>query len=248
MDECVNVATRDLHLDGVELSWHDSFRRPHCTREDFEALASRPGRGDAVLSAHVWDNIMQGDAAQAGDSLLRWLALCEKTDVNNIVIHGGAWPDQKEGIARAHRVFESVLPAFEREHVVLNLENHYPYEYKNCQELFSQPWEFLQVLKLDSPSLRFCFDTGHGNMNRNTPELLEALAPWLNYVHFADNHGVDDDHVAYGKGTVDWQDLFARLGAIPATQVCCIEFPVDEDKEPLRACVAEIRRRWPVDQ
>ena len=38
MDDCLTKATREFGLDGVELSWHDSFRRPHCTAEDLEVL------------------------------------------------------------------------------------------------------------------------------------------------------------------------------------------------------------------
>ena len=141
-------------------------------------------------------------------------------------------------------MLESVLPAFERAKVVLNLENHYAYDYRNCRELFSEPWEFLEVLTLDSPSLKFCFDTGHGNMTRNSDELLTALAPWLNYVHLADNHGVDDDHVPYRQGTVAWDDVFARLVTLGYDQRLCVEFPVHDDRAPFHACIAEIRRRW----
>lgn len=196
-------------------------------------------------SAHIWENLAELDTAPAADALLKWLARCGPTGVRNIVIHGGSHPDQKEGIARVRRVSERVLPAFERADVVLNLENHYAFGHRNCHELFSEPWEFLEVLTLDSPSLQFCFDTGHGNMTRNTAALLGTLAPWLNYVHLADNRGVDDDHVGYGRGTVAWSEVVTQLAAIGYNRVLCVEFPVREDREPLLACLAEIRRRWP---
>ncbi|MBI5092612.1 MAG: sugar phosphate isomerase/epimerase [Candidatus Hydrogenedentes bacterium] len=242
MGECLRVATGELGLDGVELSWHESSCRPHCTQEDLAALTTSSGRSGVALSAHIWDNIAEADHAAVTGSLLGWLKLCRKTGTTDLIIHGGSYGNQKEGIDRARRVFESVLPAFERAHVTLNLENHYAYDYHGCRELFSEPWEFLEVLALDSPSLKFCFDTGHGNMTRNTGELLESLAPWLNYVHMADNRGVDDDHLAYGQGTVAWEDVFARLRSMKFDGVMCVEFPVHEDREPFKACVAEIRR------
>ena len=246
MAECLETAACELQLDGVEFSWHANYSRPHCTREDLEALAALRGRHAMHLSAHLWEDLAALDTVPAADSLLHWLGLCGATGVTDFVIHGGAFANQGEGIARVRRVFEGVLPAFEKAGVVLNLENHYPFTYRDCHELFSTPEEFLQVLNLNSPSLQFCFDTGHGNMSRNTPALLETLAPWLNYVHLADNMGIDDNHLAYAQGTVDWAGIFSRLVTSGYHQRLCIEYPVREDRAPFHACVAEIQRLWPV--
>lgn len=240
ISDCLRTATDDFGLDGVELSWHETFSRPHCTQADLAALACSE-RASAARSAHIWENIAEAPDSLVSSSLLRWLAWCQQTDTTDLIIHGGSYGNQREGIARAKRVFESVLPAFERARVTLNLENHYAYTYRGCNELFSEPWEFLEVLTLDSPSLKFCFDTGHGNMTRNSAELLEALAPWLNYVHLADNHGVDDDHLAYGEGTVAWDDIFTRLRALRFDGVVCVEFPVRSDRAPFDACMAKVR-------
>lgn len=141
-------------------------------------------------------------------------------------------------------VFASVLGNFERAGVRLNLENHYAYDYRGREELFSEPWEFKEVLSLDSPSLGLCFDTGHGNMTGNSEALLRELAPWANYVHLADNHGIDDDHLGFRQGSVDWDSVFDTLGDIGFDGTFCVEFPVREDMRPFRTCVAEIRRRW----
>ncbi len=244
MNDCLMKATRELGLDGVELSWHESFCRPHCTAKDMDDLASRRENHDSPLSAHIWNNLAESDPPRARGDLLNWLKFCDSTGVKNLVIHGGSYADQKEGIARTRRVLESVLSEFERKRVVLNLENHYAYHYRNCRELFSDPWEFEKVLTLNSPSLKCCFDTGHGNMTGNTPELLDALAPWLNYIHLADNGGLDDDHTPYQQGTVAWDDVFARLRHISFNGVFCIEFPVGEDRTPFLTCVKEIRDRW----
>jgi sugar phosphate isomerase/epimerase len=242
MAECLDIATGELRLDGVEVSWHESFERPHCTLEDMDALASDDS--GTMLSAHIWDNLAEMHPADAEASLLRWLDECQRTGVSDLVVHGGSYADQREGLARTRRVFERVLPAFEHASVVLNLENHYAYDYRDCRELFSEPWEFLEVLSLDSPSLRLCFDTGHGNMTRNSGDLLDALAPWLHYVHLADNRGVDDDHLAYGMGTVAWDDVFTRIRAHDYDGALCVEFPVRDDRAPFHACMADIRRRW----
>lgn len=238
---CLAVAERDMGLDGVELSWHESFSRPHCTAQDIDLLASLRDEHSMLLSAHIWNNLAESDPVKARGDLLRWLQVCGRTNVMNIVIHGGSFEDQKESVARTRRVLEDVLPEFERKGVVLNLENHYAYDYRNCRELFSASWEFVEVLTLDSPSLKMCFDTGHGNMTGTTTDLLETLAPWLNYVHLADNHGVDDDHTPYGQGTVVWADIFRDLRRLGFNGTYCVEFPVYHDRAPFNACIEAIR-------
>jgi sugar phosphate isomerase/epimerase len=245
MGQCLARATREFGLDGVELSWHESFCRPHCTLADLDTLAALRSQHDARLSAHIWSNLAEVPPAAAQEDLLRWLHRCEQTDVRDLIVHGGSYPDRKEGIRRTRHVLERVLPEFERRRITLNVENHYAFEYRDCHELFSQPWEFAEILDLGSPSLKCCFDTGHGNMTGNTGELLDALAPWVNYVHLADNHDNADDHVAYGRGTVAWQEVFERLKQNAFDGVFCIEFPVREDRSPLDACVERIRKQWP---
>ncbi len=244
MDECLARAISEFGLDGVELSWDESFTRPHCTREDLDRLAALRGHHGARLSAHIWSNLAESDPAAALDALLNWLRLCDRTGVGDLVIHGGSYADRTEGIARTRRVLERALPSFERQRVVLNLENHYAYDYRDGRELFSEPWEFREVLALDSPALKFCFDTGHGNMTGNSATLLDELAPWLHYIHLADNRGRDDDHLPYGQGTVAWQTVFAQLRKLAFDGVFCVEYPVREDSAPFQACVREIRAQF----
>lgn len=243
MDECLDRAVREFGLNGVELSWDASFVRPHCTRDDLGRLAALRKRHPAspALAAHIWDNLAECEPTKAVAALREWLRLCGSTGVNRLVIHGGSFANRKEGVARARRVLEKTLPSFEREGVSLNLENHYAYDYRACRELFSEPWEFQAVLSLDSPSLKVCFDTGHGNMTGNSAGLLDALAPWLGYIHLSDNHGVDDEHLPYGRGTVAWPSLFMRLRRLAFDGVFCVEFPVREDLGPLFACARDIR-------
>jgi sugar phosphate isomerase/epimerase len=242
MAECLHRAKDELGLDGVELSLHTSFARPHCTREDLDVLASLRQRHELALSAHIWNDLPRSDSA--AEELLGWLPVCAKTGVGHLILHGGSHSDQREGIARVRRVLETVLPAFERAGVVLHLENHYAYDYHGCQELFSEPWEFFEVFSLDSPSLRCCFDTGHAHMTRNVDELLHALRPWLDYVHLADNRGIDDDHLMYRQGTVNWDGILAQLRDANFDGVFCVEYPVRENREPFNRCKEDIRRLW----
>jgi sugar phosphate isomerase/epimerase len=240
MVDCLRRAQLEYALDGVELSWHDSFSRPHCTPADFDTLETLTAP-KAVLFAHIWENLAGLERDRAVAMLLHWLEICRRTGATGVVCHGGSHPDRRQGIVRVRRILEAVLPRFEQARVTLHIENHYAYDYQGCQELFSEPWEFLEVFALNSPSLAFCFDAGHAHMTRNAGPLVRELAPWLRHIHLADNHGVYDDHCPFGQGTVDWSHTLGLLREVRFDGTCCIEFPVGEDRRPLDRCVRSLK-------
>ena len=242
LPHCFQRVREEFGLDGVELSWHTGYARPHCTEADLDQLAEHgPGSG-LELGAHIWENLAQMGPGPAEEALRHWLAVAARTGVRSLVIHGGSYADQREGIARTRSILESVLPEYEAAGVVLTLENHYAFDYRDCHELFSEVWEFREVLSLDSPSLRFCFDTGHAHMTGNIDELLGELGPYLHHVHLADNFGEHDDHVMYGHGTVPFEHILRTLEAQGYAGTYCVEFPVRDDLGPFRECVARLRR------
>lgn len=241
MDECFKRAHDEFGIDGVELSFHESFSRPHCTKEDISAIRKANEQYGLLLYAHIWEDIAQLGPEKATDALRYWSGICAQTGVHGMVIHGGSYPDQKEGIARTRQTLERVLPGLEKTGLVLYLENHYAYDYKNCQELFSEVWEFEQVLSLDSPSLRFCFDTGHGNLTGNSEDLLINLQSYLSHIHIADNHGVNDDHCLYKEGNIKWNLLWKMFENINFNGTFCMEFPVRDNLKPFQQCMEDIK-------
>ena len=245
IEECFDRTASELGLDGVELSLHESYERPHCTRPDLAAVSASRHKYGITPYAHIWDDLARLGPEAGAERLLHWLAVCGAAGIEGLVIHGGSCPDQREGIERIARILQQVTPRFESDGIVLNLENHYAWDYQDCHELFSEPWEFLELFRsVNSPALRFCFDTGHGNMTRNSSALLRELAPWLGYVHLAGNHGVHDDHCGYKEGTVDWDGIFTVLQEIGYDGTFCVEFPVREDTAPFERCMRDIRRLW----
>lgn len=236
IDECLARVREDFRLDGLELSFHEKFSRPHCTKEDLAAL-DPAATADLVLYAHIWENIASPDEEAACRQLDSWRKLASEKGIRGLVIHGGSCPDRRKGLMRTARVLERVRGLFERSRVALFLENHYAYDYRGCQELFSTVEEFKTLFeRVRSPALRFCFDTGHAHMTGNGARLLDGLAPWLAYVHLADNHGEDDDHCAYGEGTVPWREYFDILARHGFDGTMCVEFPVRENRAPFDAC------------
>ncbi len=243
LEHCFQRVREEFQLDGVELSWHDGCARPHCTRADLELLARLGPASGLELGAHLWEDLARLGPGPAEQSLLRWLDQAVATGTSTLVIHGGSYDDQREGLARTRGILEGVLPQYEAAGVVLALENHYAFDYRDCHELFSEVWEFREVLSLDSPSLRFCFDTGHAHMTANSDSLLGELGPWLHHVHLADNCGQLDDHLMYGRGTVPFERIFATIEAQRYAGTWCVEFPVRDDLAPFEACRRRLRAR-----
>ncbi|MBN2449282.1 MAG: sugar phosphate isomerase/epimerase [Lentisphaeria bacterium] len=244
MDECLGRAREGLGLDGVELSWHASFSRPHCTAGDLDDLRAVRSAHGLRLSAHIWENPAQLGPEATGEALRRWLEHAAATGVETLVMHGGSWYDRNEGLDRTREALEGILPDLAATGVVLCVENHYPYEYRGMGELFSEPWEFQRILGEDFPGIAFCLDTGHAHMARNGTLLIRELRAFLRYVHIADNHGAHDDHCPYRQGTVPWDEILPALREIGFDGTFCIEFPVREDIAPLRACLDDLRRRF----
>jgi sugar phosphate isomerase/epimerase len=62
----------------------------------------------------------------------------------------------------------------------------------------------------------FCLDTGHQAAFSTTPlgQWVESLAPFLAQLHLHDNFGNWDDHLALGRGSIDFESLFRTLKKI----------------------------------
>ena len=245
MDECFARARNEFGLDGVELSWHYDFARPHGITDDFEAIRPAKDKYGAVVSAHLWEDLPQLGPRKGQEAIHRWLDICRSTGAEALVIHGGTYPDRKGGLERIRQVLEKSVGRLEKDGVVLHLENHYAYDYRNGHELLSEPWEFLEIFeKIDSPSLRICFDTGHAHMTENTESLLAELSAWIAYIHMVDNNGPDDDHTGYGLGAVDWETVFAALRRVGFDGTVCVEFEVREDHKPFRRFMRDLKARF----
>jgi sugar phosphate isomerase/epimerase len=79
-----------------------------------------------------------------------------------------------------------------------------------------QPEELLVLFERLAPNqVGFCFDTGHMAAFSRAPieRWLTVLGPYIQQCHLHDNQGMSDDHIALGKGTIDFKVLFDYLKA-----------------------------------
>ena len=115
----------------------------------------------------------------------------------------GSWENVK-------RAVEKLLPAAEKNDIVLALENGSETP-EDLQKMIDLADDF------DSPFVGFCFDTGHANCygERNVEKLLAQMAKRIAVLHLHDNYGTFDDHNPPGGGNIDWQTLVPQLKALP---------------------------------
>jgi sugar phosphate isomerase/epimerase len=79
--------------------------------------------------------------------------------------------------------------------------------------------------EIDSPQLRFCFDTGHHHVFSKAPlpVWLGSLGRYLVEVHLHDNHKEMDEHLPVGEGGFDFDGFFNLLSQLKVNPIYTIE-------------------------
>lgn len=90
-----------------------------------------------------------------------------------------------------------------------------------------------------------CLDSGHqavfGNVSLDT--WISTLGPCLGQLHLHDNHGKQDEHLAMGQGTIDFQRLLDLVKTFSSTRpVITLEPHKEEDLLPSLKYLEKI---WP---
>ena len=78
----------------------------------------------------------------------------------------------------------------------------------------AQPEDLRPLLgSLDAGRAGFCLDTGHQSAfgRRDLGDWLDILGPYLGQIHLHDNLGERDEHLALGRGGIDFKKLFNGL-------------------------------------
>lgn len=118
----------------------------------------------------------------------------------------------------------------------LALENVFEGYPEELKDLFSA---------LSQEKVGFCLDVGHQSAFSFAPleRWLDVLGPFIAHLHLHDNMGRSDDHLAIGKGKIDFSILFSWLKtSCPTRPVVTLEPHVRED---LDISLAALERLWP---
>ncbi len=144
------------------------------------------------------------------DEIKRALEAAEHLPFRNLVVHLGEQMDgwSPRTIEFAQTALEH-LGAFARPlGVRLLVEN-----------LLSEPTTpehlklILEMGHLDNVGV--CLDLGHAHITVGVREAIATLGSRIASVHVHDNHGMRDEHLWPGDGTIDWPAAIAALKSLP---------------------------------
>lgn len=86
---------------------------------------------------------------------------------------------------------------------------------------------------VETDSLRFCLDVSHTSIysTLGLARWWDALSPRLRAVHLNDTDSFSDEHLAIGRGTLDFADVFRRVAALPHEPLVILEMALDRALE-----------------
>src|SRR5580698_144850 len=180
-------------------------------------------------------NVLHPDKARridAMDEVKRALEAAEHIPFRNLVVHLGERDD-----AWSQRTIEFALTALEHLGafarplgVRLLVEN-----------LLSEattPEHLVLILEMGHlANVGVCLDLGHAHITVGTVEAIATLGERIASVHVHDNHGLKDEHLWPGDGTIDWPATVKGLKALasPPATVLEISYSLAEPQAELPA-------------
>jgi len=125
------------------------------------------------------------------------LIFCEKHQIPRMVTHLATGkrlpPDSKRGL----QLISDLVSKAETLGVTIAIENTESPEY--LEYIFSD---------IQSPNLGFCYDSSHDFLpGQSKGGILERWGDLLLTTHLSDNHGINDEHLLPGMGTIDWPTI-----------------------------------------
>ena len=79
----------------------------------------------------------------------------------------------------------------------------------------------LQTSHLDQVGV--CLDLGHAHMTVGVADAVATFGDRVVSVHIHDNHGLKDEHLWPGDGTIEWPTTIAALTTLPAQPAAVLE-------------------------
>lgn len=144
-------------------------------------------------------------------------ALAESLGAENVVFHSSCFPFLRGAYISqwAERCAEFYRTLTERYSLSILIEN--------SMDTDPEPLNRLMELVV-SERIGVCLDIGHANYSRAPIERwFEALQGHIRYLHLSDNHGLFDDHLPLGCGSVDWKQVSSFCRQAGTVEVMTLE-------------------------
>jgi sugar phosphate isomerase/epimerase len=75
----------------------------------------------------------------------------------------------------------------------------------------NSPEDFHRFYKETSLPIGIVLDVGHAHLENQVQPFFDQLADKIVHIHVSDNHGVNDDHLGIGYGTIDYGLVAKKL-------------------------------------
>ena len=144
---------------------------------------------------------------------LRSIEICQMLGIKNTVVHNGCKPGitKEEWFVQNKKFYEKLFPTMERCGVNVLCENSTK---SNMGEQYfintgKDMREFIEYV--DHPLIHGCWDTGHANCEGSQYDEIMALGEELFAIHYNDNHGTKDDHIAPFLGRLNHDEVIKAL-------------------------------------
>ena len=220
-EECI----RELHRAGfryIDLSMysftHDCAYMQENWREEVLKIKSlADSLGMQFVQAHSQGgNPLSEDKAHVEFLLaatIRSIEICQLLGIKSTVVHSGWGPgvSKEEWFEKNKQFYEKLFPAMERCGVNVLCENSTK---ANMQGMYyintgKDMREFIKYV--NHPQIHGCWDTGHANCEGAQYEEIMAIGDELYAIHYNDNRGGLDEHVALFLGTLNHDEVLHAL-------------------------------------
>jgi len=212
-------AIKRAGFDSTMLWWGEEYSKTDGTKEELYALAKKNGLNihtvhfPSTYAHYLWLGGDEGSSYMK--QLLQAIRDCGRLEIPNMVLHMTrkliTVPPNETGLEH----MQTACKEAETQGIRIAVENtrflkYNTYVYNN----------------IDSPALKFCFDTGHANCYTHDEDPLGMFGSRLVTTHIHDNYGPaghpdglvapsgdKDLHNLIGDGNIDFQKLFERMQA-----------------------------------
>ena len=160
----------------------------------------------------------KGRRIHAMDEIKRALETAEYIPFRNLVVHLGDRDNEW-----SPRSIEYALTALEHLGAFAHPLGVRPLV-ENLTGAPTTPEHLMEILvagHLDS--IGVCLDLGHAHLTVGVREAMATLAGRIVEVHAHDNHGLKDEHLFPGDGTIDWPPAVAALNGLAAPPALVLE-------------------------
>jgi sugar phosphate isomerase/epimerase len=163
----------------------------------------------------------------AMDEIKRALEVAEDMPLRYLILHLGENND-----AWSARVLDDAMTAIEHLQaysrpmgVKILLEN--------IQNEVTRAANLMEIVRIGHfKDVGICLDLGHAHIDPGIPVAMADLKPLIRSTHIHDNHGLKDEHLWPGEGTISWKETMQELAAAPDLAAGVLEIHYNHEDPP----------------